>query len=114
MGAKSVSIEDKQIGKRIKESAKKLGYTATTLAEKMNLEEHTVYRMYRGESLNYVYIKEISKILNVSTDYLLNGEEEKEEKIITREDKLAFFIQLDDYDLDKVYNISKLILDIAY
>ena len=114
MGTKTVhKSADELIGKRVKECAQERGYTAQSLADETGIPDYTIYRIYRGKSVTHEFIKLISEELGVSADYLLNGEDDKGKKIMTREDMLAFFCQLEDAKLSKVYQIARLSLDMA-
>lgn len=101
----------KDVGKRIKERAKQLGYTAEKLAEAIHVEPATINRIYVGTSMKIDYIYDISEILNVSTDYLLKGETDKQRA--DREYIMNFFEGLDDSKLDKVYQIAIMALDMV-
>ena len=101
--------DSKEVGLRVKETAKQQGYTVQTLAEKMNVAYDTVSRIYRGKSLSNEYICDLSKILGVSTDYLLLG---IENDVINEEDSdrtsyLKFLSGLSDKDLARAVMHAK-------
>lgn len=61
--------DPKMIGKRIKETAQSMGYTAEKLSEITGNGIHTINRIYQGTSISTEYICQLSQVLGVSTDY---------------------------------------------
>lgn len=61
------------IGERIKEIREKNGLTQSALAKKLNISRSAVNAWEMGISIpSAKYLIDLSKLLNVSTDYLLN------------------------------------------
>ncbi len=61
----------KEIGKRIKESRKLAGYTQAEVAKKLIMTQQQYSRFENGIfELNYSQLIEISKLYDVSLDYL--------------------------------------------
>lgn len=102
----------KEVGLRVKKRAKELGYTGESLAEKMNVEYATISRIYRGLSVKIEYIYELSEILNVSTDYLLKGNERDVEQgvLSNRADYIKFLSELSDKELEQTVMHAKITL----
>jgi Predicted transcriptional regulators len=64
-----------QVGKRITERRKKIGYTQEALAEKAELTPQFVSYAESGKrAMRPENLMKIARALNVSTDYLLTGE----------------------------------------
>lgn len=62
----------KEVGMRIKESRKQAGYTQLVAAKKLYMTQQQYSRFENGiYELNYCQLIEISKIYDVSVDYLL-------------------------------------------
>lgn len=73
------------IGDRIKQKRKELGFTQAELGEKLNITDRAVSKWEQGEGdPNLSIIPDIAKALGVSLDYLLLGKEE--EPAITLDD----------------------------
>ncbi len=66
----------KQIGKRIQNRRKQLGYTQEKLAEMMNVSIQMISNLERGnKSIRIDNLIRLCKILGVSTDYILTGQD---------------------------------------
>ena len=64
------------IGKRIQNRRKQQGYTQEQLAEMMNVSIQMVSNLERGnKAIRIDNLINLSRILNVSTDYILTGKE---------------------------------------
>ena len=62
------------IGKRIQQRRKALGYTQEQMAEMMNVSVQMVSNLERGnKAIRIDNLINISRILKVSTDYILTG-----------------------------------------
>ena len=69
------SSELKAIGERIKKQRKNLNLTQETLAEKMDVSIQMVSNLERGnKAIKIDNLMKLCEILNVSTDYILLGE----------------------------------------
>ncbi len=65
-----------EIGKRIQNRRKQLGYTQEQLAEKMNVSIQMVSNLERGiKAIRIDNLINLSRILEISTDYILTGKE---------------------------------------
>lgn len=65
-----------EIGKRIQQRRKVLGYTQEQLAEMMNVSVQMVSNLERGnKAIRIDNLINLSSILQVSTDYILTGSE---------------------------------------
>lgn len=104
--------DSKEVGLRVKNRAKQMGYTVQSLAEKMNVEYATISRIYRGLSVKIEYIYELSEILNVSTDYLLKGRESDKREDVTsnRAAYMQFLSELSDKELEQTVMHAKITL----
>lgn len=73
------TINNIEIGERIRQSRKKIRMSMKTLGKKVNLHESTISRYEQGEiqSLDVEKIKEFANVLNVSASYLLGWEDEE-------------------------------------
>lgn len=68
------SAELKAIGNRISNRRKQLNYTQEQIAEKMDVSIQMVSNLERGnKAIKIENLLKISKILDVSTDYILTG-----------------------------------------
>ena len=68
------------IGKRIQSRRKQLGYTQEQLAEMMNVSIQMVSNLERGnKAIRIDNLINLSRILDVSTDYILTGKETTED-----------------------------------
>lgn len=86
------------IGKRIQNRRKQIGYTQEQLADMMNVSVQMISNLERGnKAIRIDNLVNISRILNISTDYILTGKEtvedisalaEKMEKLSERDRKL--------------------------
>lgn len=69
------NINLKEIGRRISERRRQLGYTQEQMAEWMNVSIQMISNLERGnKSMRIENLLKISSILNISTDYILTGE----------------------------------------
>ncbi len=64
-----------KINQRIKEVREKMGLKQYQVAQLLDMKESTYSQMERTGKINSERIVELSKILKVSTDYLLTGDE---------------------------------------
>ena len=66
----------KEIGKRIQNRRKQQGYTQEQLAEMMNVSIQMISNLERGnKSIRIDNLINLCHIIQVSTDYILNGKE---------------------------------------
>ncbi len=66
----------KEIGKRIQNRRKQLGFTQEHLADEMNVSVQMVSNLERGnKSIRIDNLIRLCQILDVSTDYILMGKE---------------------------------------
>lgn len=66
----------KEIGKRIQNRRKQLGFTQEHLADEMNVSVQMVSNLERGnKSIRIDNLIRLCQILDVSTDYILTGKE---------------------------------------
>ncbi len=64
------------IGKRIQNRRKQLGYTQEQLAEMMNVSIQMVSNLERGnKAIRIDNLINLSRIMNISTDYILTGKQ---------------------------------------
>ena len=67
----------KSIGKRIQQRRKLLGYTQEELADRMNVSVQMISNLERGnKAIRIDNLIALSKILKISTDYILTGKEQ--------------------------------------
>lgn len=72
-----------QIGQRISERRKKIGYTQEALAEKADLTPQFVSYAESGKrAMRPENLMKIARALNVSTDYLLTGEVTEKDQLL--------------------------------
>lgn len=65
-----------EVGLRIKNCRKSLKLTQEELSEKINVSSHYIYEIEKGlKTMSLFTLADIAKSLNVSTDYLLFGED---------------------------------------
>lgn len=68
------AIDLKEIGKRICERRRHLNLTQEIVAEKMNVSVQMISNLERGnKAIKIDNLVKLSKILSVSTDYILTG-----------------------------------------
>ena len=66
----------KEIGKRIQNRRKQLGFTQEHLADEMNVSVQMVSNLERGnKAIRIDNLLRLCQLLNVSTDYILTGKE---------------------------------------
>ncbi len=66
----------KEVGKRIQLRRRSMGYTQEQLAEMMNVSVQMVSNLERGnKAIRIDNLINLSSILQVSTDYILTGQE---------------------------------------
>lgn len=66
----------KEIGKRIQNRRKQLGFTQEHLADEMNVSVQMVSNLERGnKSIRIDNLIRLCQLLSVSTDYILTGKE---------------------------------------
>ena len=89
------------LGTRLREIRKKNKLTQTQLAEKVGTQKGTISNYENGHSTPpNEMLKRISKVLNISSDYLLGISEEKNSYV--KEDE-AFYDAISDPDLKRWY-----------
>lgn len=72
---KNVDIDNKAIGKRIREEREKLGLSREEFAEIIGLSDYYVGQLERGErQMSLPVLVKMSGCLHVSLDYLIFGE----------------------------------------
>ncbi len=84
------------IGLRIKKCRKLLKMTQEELAEQIDVSTHYIYELEKGlKTMSLSVLAEISIALNVSTDYLIFGNEKKLNSDSSQQyhDKLSLIIQ---------------------
>ncbi|ECG1391883.1 TPA_asm: helix-turn-helix transcriptional regulator [Salmonella enterica subsp. houtenae serovar 45:g,z51:-] len=62
------------LASRIKERRKALGITQTALAEKVGMRQQSIQYLESGRAIRTGFILELSKVLQVDPDWLLNGD----------------------------------------
>ena len=72
-------MESNNIGKRIAQLRKEKGWSQTELAEKLNVTDKAVSKWERGGMPSVDLFPKLSRIFNVSIDYLMLGDEGSEE-----------------------------------
>lgn len=74
-----------EIGRRIQNQRKQMGYTQEQLAEMMNVSIQMISNLERGnKAIRIDNLINLSKILHVGTDYILKGAETVEDaRILT-------------------------------
>lgn len=73
-------VDLRSIGKRIQECRKKQGFTQEQLADQMNVSIQMVSNLERGnKAIRIDNLINLSRILDISTDYILTGKESKED-----------------------------------
>lgn len=64
-----------EFGNRLKECLSKAGYTQSKATEKLNLSKNAILNYTKGRIPEAKILLELSKICNVSMEYLLTGKE---------------------------------------
>lgn len=83
------------IGKRIQSRRKQKGYTQEQLADMMNVSVQMISNLERGnKAIRIDNLVNLSKILDISTDYILTGKETVEDMTAV----LSKFSHLSDRD----------------
>lgn len=99
-------MDIKKLGIRIKQCRKSQNLTQEKLAELIDVSPHYIYEIEKGlKCMSLPTLIDISHILNISTDYLLFGEQHYSENI--RADTLDHVIN--DIPLEKRKNIAEVI-----
>lgn len=74
-------INLQEIGQRIKHERLAKGLTQERLAEQVNITTHYIYEIERGsKTMSITILAAISSTLNISTDYILFGYDDNNEK----------------------------------
>lgn len=69
-------MDVENIGMRIKKCRRSTHLTQEKLAELLDLSPHYIYEIERGsKTISLNVLEKLSKILNISTDYIIFGEE---------------------------------------
>lgn len=72
-----------EVGNRIQQCRKKRGYTQEQLAETMNVSIQMISNVERGnKAIRIDNLVNLSRILHVSTDYLLTGKHSAEDQAL--------------------------------
>lgn len=70
-------MDKKEIGSRIKMCRKSKKLTQEALAEQINVSPHYIYEIERGsKTMSLSILVQLSQVLNMSTDYLLFGQQQ--------------------------------------
>lgn len=77
--SKKEGLIDMDILDRIKELAKKRGWSLQKVAEKAGIGINSIYR-WNSKTPSTQSLTKVAKVLDVSTDYLLNGDAEESNK----------------------------------
>lgn len=104
----------KEVGSRIRETRKRQGMTMKELGNKIGLHESSVSRIEKGESsIELNKLKEIAKILGVSSAYLCGWktkEIEQVENIIKNWNDIVGEMYFSDSELQELANYAKYII----
>ncbi|MBS4930966.1 helix-turn-helix domain-containing protein [Enterococcus sp. 3G6_DIV0642] len=92
-----------EVGKRIKQRRKELGYNADYLAAKLGVSRSTIFRYEKGEieKLPTEVLEKLAISLDTTPGYLMGWTEKPQDKL------LNIFNQLDNRKQDEVYNFAK-------
>ncbi|MDB1690155.1 helix-turn-helix domain-containing protein [Enterococcus casseliflavus] len=92
-----------EVGKRIKQRRKELGYNADYLAAKLGVSRSTIFRYEKGEieKLPTEVLEKLAISLDTTPGYLMGWTEKPQDKL------LNIFNQLDKRKQDEVYNFAK-------
>lgn len=92
-----------EVGKRIKQRRKELGYNADYLAAKLGVSRSTIFRYEKGEieKLPTEVLEKLAIYLDTTPGYLMGWTEKPQDKL------LNIFNQLDKRKQDEVYNFAK-------
>ena len=78
----SKKATDIQVGKNIQESREKIGYTQEYMSELVGITPNHLSAIERGASgISLVTLKKICRILGVSADKILFGDEDKDDEL---------------------------------
>lgn len=95
-----------QLGKRIKKCRKAMGFTQAELAEVSGLSPNFISVVERGKSsASAENVMQLCKALDVSADYLLFGEEEREVDIELQQS----FMRMNRMEEDKRTNLKEVL-----
>lgn len=92
-----------EVGERIKQRRKELGYNADYLASKLGVSRSTIFRYEKGEieKLPTEVLEKLAISLNTTPGYLMGWTEKPQDKL------LNIYNQLDSKKQDEVYNFAK-------
>lgn len=98
-------IDNKQVGKKIRDQRKKLKYSREKLAELTNLSTNFLGQIERGErNFSTETMVKLSETLNISIDYLL-----KKTALENDADRFELILLIDRFDAKQI----KIMLDLA-
>ena len=100
---RGIDMKSNNVGKRIAQLRKQNGWSQIELAEKLNVTDKAVSKWENGGMPSVDLFPKLSKIFNVSIDYLMLGEEEIEEKesvLITDEKSQEIEPNQDDFSVE--------------
>ncbi|WP_433945545.1 helix-turn-helix domain-containing protein [Paenibacillus sp. SN-8-1] len=94
------------IGKRIKQSREEKGLTQESLAEKLDVSNAYISKIERGKTpINLDRLSELCKVLEESTEYILNGADSASDDYLRNE----IIVMLEGCSAEKIKLISQVI-----
>lgn len=97
-----------EFGVRLKSLLEERNINAVKLAESIGVTKNTIYNIFKGASPKLDTLNDIAKVLDVSLDFLVFGDEEYRDAI--EEELLSLFRELNHKDkVEVVSNITALV-----
>ncbi|MDD6395431.1 MAG: helix-turn-helix domain-containing protein [Acutalibacteraceae bacterium] len=104
-------INLQEIGQRIKRERLANGLTQERLAEQVNITTHYIYEIERGsKTMSIAILAAISSALNISTDYILFGQDDNNEK---KQELILQISKLSPSQKNKISEILRFLLKIT-
>ena len=105
---------NKEIGERIRTSRKRIKMSMKELGKKVDLHESTISRYEAGEiqALDLEKLKQFAKVLNVSTDYLIGWDLNKNNNDLTLKE-IAIDLGVNTFtnsEIEEIINFCKYII----
>jgi len=95
----------KEFGERLKKCLKDAGYTQIKATEELKLSKNAILNYTKGRIPEANILHELSKLCNISMEYLLTGKEDFSN--LSNDDKLLLekYNLLNKYNKDVIYNL---------
>lgn len=108
-----MEIDYKIIGQRIKDARKNKGFFQEQLAEMLDVTVPYISRIERGKQINLKRLAQISKVLDVSIEYLISGVATQSKNYLDK-DLYEVLLQCTPEKQKLIYNIAKIVSGVKF